>query len=76
MGYYFKLSDIDSPVIMQTGRAADYPGGFEEFRKAVLEKARLAVDGNAVAYTSWQETPSDSGPASRRLPNSTEKRST
>jgi len=49
------LNDVYSPIIIQTGRRADY-GSFDRFRAAILA-APLRVDGNKVDY----HGPSSSG---------------
>jgi hypothetical protein len=52
MGVHLTLADKDAPMIFQTGRAADYPGGFAGFQQAVLEKARVEFAGNCLRYRS------------------------
>jgi hypothetical protein len=52
IGYYLDLADIDSPIVLQTGRAADFPGGFQEFQQAVAAKATLALSDNCLRFRS------------------------
>ena len=52
IGVHLTLNDKDSPVVFQTGRAADYPGGFEEFQKAVAEKTQVKFQENCLRYRS------------------------
>lgn len=51
-GNFLMLKNIDSPVAFQTGRAADYPGGLEEFKKAVLKNTQFSLKGNCLEYVS------------------------
>lgn len=52
MGYYIVPKDKDAPMVVQTGRAADYPGGFDAFKKAVLEKTNFDCPEHCLTYTS------------------------
>jgi hypothetical protein len=52
VGHHLALKDIDAPVVVQSGRAADYPGGFDEFIKAVLNKTSFKCDDHRLSYTS------------------------
>ena len=50
-GYYLALKDIWSPVLIQMGRADDFKGGFEEFKKAAKALPHSYDDGK-LSYTS------------------------
>ncbi len=52
MGMHLTLDDNDSPMIFQTGRAADFPGGFAEFQQAVATKTRIEFADNCLRYCS------------------------
>jgi len=51
-GMLLTLKDKDSPVVLQAGRATDYPGGFEQFMEAVLKKTQFAFNDYCLEYVS------------------------
>ncbi len=52
MGYDLVFEDIDAPAVLQTGRVADYPGGLEEFKKAVLARTEWEWKDYGLRYKS------------------------
>jgi hypothetical protein len=51
-GYHLVLKDRDTPLVIQTGRLSDYPGGLTEFKQAVRAKAKFDFTGNGLSYRS------------------------
>ncbi len=52
MGYDLVFEDINAPAVLQTGRVADYPGGLEEFKKAVLARTEWEWKDYGLRYKS------------------------
>lgn len=52
MGVHLTLADRDAPVILQAGRAADHPGGFEAFRSAVESRTCVTFEDGVLRYRS------------------------
>ncbi len=50
MGVHLTLDDKDSPMVFQTGRAADFSGDPTRFRAAVEERTRIKFARNCLEY--------------------------
>jgi hypothetical protein len=68
MGVHLTLDDKDSPIVFQTGRATDYPGGFTQFQATVVAKARVEFAGHCLRYRSLAGDELSFWVKERRLP--------
>ena len=76
MGVHLTLDDKDSPMIFQTGRAADFSAGFTGFRIAVEKKTSMRVRRQLPRATARSPvTTCVFGSRSRTAPRSTASRS-